>query len=186
MDRIVDLLTLAGVLALVALPVAVVVIGVLVWINRRRARAIKDWASRHGDLKRRLADVEALRREPVNLAEHPDHAAIRYLEELRLGVGDSVTILCDDPEAESTAKRMAIVCNGEWTQWQDRRFYGESIVQCLAKGVGAMRITPVDRTLTAPVPSMIREHLGDVVELGKPIQPIYGTAKRPAHGGYPG
>ena len=61
-DRIVDLLTLAGVLALVALPVAVVVIGVLVWINRRRARAIKDWAARHGDLKRRLADVEALRR----------------------------------------------------------------------------------------------------------------------------
>lgn len=61
-DRIVDLLTLAGVLALVALPVAVVVIGVLVWINRRRARAIKDWASRHGDLKRRLADVEALRK----------------------------------------------------------------------------------------------------------------------------
>ena len=61
-DRIVDLLTLAGVLALVALPVAVLVIGVLVWINRRRARAIKDWASRHGDLKRRLADVEALRK----------------------------------------------------------------------------------------------------------------------------
>lgn len=111
-------------------------------------------------LRRRLADVEALRREPVNLAEHPDHAAIRYLEELRLGEGDSVTILCDDPEAESTAKRMAIVCNGAWTQWQDRRFYGESIVQCLAKGVGAMRITPVDRTLTAPVPSIIREHIG--------------------------
>ena len=95
------------------------VIGALVWINRRRARAIKDWVARHGDLKRRLADVEALRREPVNLAEHPDHAAIRYLEELRLGEGDSVTILCDDPEAESTAKRMAIVCNGAWTQWQD-------------------------------------------------------------------
>jgi hypothetical protein len=56
------LLTLAGVLALVALPVAVIVIGVLVWINRRRARAVKDWAARHGDLKRRLADVEALRR----------------------------------------------------------------------------------------------------------------------------
>lgn len=60
-DRIVDLLTLAGVLALVALPVAVIVIGVLVWINRRRARAVKDWAARHGDLKRRLSDVEALR-----------------------------------------------------------------------------------------------------------------------------
>lgn len=64
-DRIVDLLTLAGVLALVALPVAVVVIGVLVWINRRRARAIKDWAARHGELKRRLADVEALRSDGV-------------------------------------------------------------------------------------------------------------------------
>jgi hypothetical protein len=161
-DRIVDVLTLAGVLALVALPVAVIVIGVLVWINRRRARAIKDWAARHGDLKRRLADVEALRRaEPINLAEHPDHAAIRYLEELRLGEGDSVTILCDDPEAESAAKRMAIVCNGAWTQWEDRRFYGESIVQCLAKGVHTMRIMQVDRTLTAPVPSMIRDHLGD-------------------------
>lgn len=163
------LLKLAVALALVALPVAVIVIGALVAINRRRARALKDWAARHGEIKRRLADVEALRRaeqgklqrEPINLAEHPDHAAIRYLEELRLGEGDSVTILCDDPEAESTSKRMAIVCIGAWTQWQERRFYGESIVQCLARGVGAMRITPVDRTITAPVPPMIREHVGD-------------------------
>ena len=82
-DRIVDLLTLAGVLALVALPVAVLVIGVLVWINRRRARAIKDWASRHGDLKRRLADVEALRR---GVPGHDEpHAAVPSMIREHLG-----------------------------------------------------------------------------------------------------
>ena len=66
MDRLVDLLVVAGVLAMVALPVAVLVIGVLVSINRRRSHAVKVWMARHDDLKRRLADVEALRkRDPV-------------------------------------------------------------------------------------------------------------------------
>lgn len=174
--------------------------GVATVIAAEALRSLSGWRDSVAveTLKRRLADVEALRRgEAVNLAEHPDHAAIRYLEELRLGEGDSVTILCDDPEAESTAMRMAIVCNGAWTQWEDRRFYGESIVQCLAKGVGAMRITPVDRTLTTPVPSMIREHIGadprewDRAYAEAGIMPVSEYVRRhsttrPVHGGYPG
>lgn len=62
MDRLVDLLVIAGVLAMVALPVAMLVIGVLVAINRRRSHAVKVWMARHDDLKRRLEDVEHLRR----------------------------------------------------------------------------------------------------------------------------
>lgn len=56
-----DLLALAALLAVLAMPVAVMVIGVLVLINRRRSRAIKDWQVRHGEIKRRLDDVERLR-----------------------------------------------------------------------------------------------------------------------------
>lgn len=115
-DRIVDLLTLAGVLALVALPVAVIVIGALVWINRRRARAIKDWVARHGELKRRLADVEALRRKhPAPHNWGPERDDVSTCKD------------CGD-----------VTVNGaQFATARDR---------CPARD---------------PVPSMIREHLGD-------------------------
>ena len=131
MDRLVDLLVVAGVLAMVALPVAVLVIGVLVSINRRRSHAVKVWMARHGDLKRRLADVEALRkRDPVPGVYREDQGR------------------CDVPPAG----------------WDCTRAPGHD-GPCAA------------------VPSMIREHLGDIVEPGEPIRPIYA---RPVHGGYPG
>lgn len=159
------------------LALALVVVSLaLAWATRMAWRLmcnLRDEEVEHAHTRRRLADVEAIRqREPVNLAEHPDRAAMRFLEELRMGEGDSVTILCDDPEADSTAKRMAIVCNGAWTQWEDRRFYGESIVQCLARGAQAMRITPVDRTLVPDQP--IKPHL-KAVDAGGCAPPIIVT-----------
>lgn len=94
-----------------------------------------------------IADGEALRdllatpspapavAEAVNLEEAPEIAAIRYLNDLRGEYGSSVTILCDDEEAMSRDKQMAIEVCSDWTQWAPRRFYGESILQCAAKAV---------------------------------------------------
>jgi hypothetical protein len=79
------------------------------------------------------AQVERAR----DTAEMPEVAAMRYIEQLRAEEGDSVTILCDDPEAESADRRLAIDCNGAWTDWRERRFYGESVLQCLALAVTA-------------------------------------------------
>jgi len=32
---------------------------------------------------------------------------------------------------------MAVDCIGEWTDWIDQRFYGESVIQCIAKAAAA-------------------------------------------------
>ncbi len=94
----------------------------------------------HSDALARIAALEAENarlREPVNLCETPEVAAMRYIEQLRADEGDSVTILCDDPEADSRDKRLAVECCGAWTDWRELRFYGESVLQCLAKAITA-------------------------------------------------
>lgn len=74
--------------------------------------------------------------EPINLEEAPEVAAMRYIEQLRAGHG-SVSILCDDEEANTREEATAVDCIGDWTNWQERRFYGETIIQCLAKAAVA-------------------------------------------------
>lgn len=142
-DHILNLAMTAGVLCLIATPVLAIILAGLVGWGRGLADRNAAQAVTISGLERRLADVTAIRaKEPVNLAEHPDHAAMRYIEQLRAGEGDSVTVLCDDPEAESTAARLAVECVGAWTQWEPRRFYGESVLQCLAKAAVAQLETP--------------------------------------------
>lgn len=96
-------------------------------------------------------EVEKARAEvSVNQCEMPEVAAMRYIESLRSDYG-TVTILPDNDEANTKAEQMAIDCCGEWTNWQDQRFYGESVIQCLAKAVGvraksvAIRATEVTK-----------------------------------------
>ena len=79
------------------------------------------------------ASVE--REETKNTAEMPEVAAIRYLNDLRGTCGASITILCDDEEAWTRDKQMAVEVCSDWTDWAPRRFYGESILQCAAKAV---------------------------------------------------
>ncbi len=187
-DRIVDLLTLAGVLALVALPVAVIVIGVLVWINRRRARAIKDWAARHGDLKRRLADVEAIRSDgvvravtlrgkPVEVHTRGDFikvGAFRYSTDL-LAEGIQTPDDClARIQANGDVVEVTIFRVSEIRKMLEcGRAFGDPLTP--APGVyredqGRCEVPPAGWDCTrepghdgpcAAVPSMIREHLGD-------------------------
>ncbi|MFN7128244.1 MAG: hypothetical protein ACK4OJ_04190 [Brevundimonas sp.] len=61
----------------------------------------------------------------------------RLIEALRTDEGDCVTIAADDPEATDADDRMAVDCNGAWTDWNDRRFKGATVLQCLTKAVSA-------------------------------------------------
>jgi hypothetical protein len=81
--------------------------------------------------------ADAVAKAELLLAAKPEVAAMRYIEILRADEGDTVTILCDDPEAWTNDKRLAVECNGGWTDWRNVRFYGESVVQCVAKAVCA-------------------------------------------------
>ena len=83
-----------------------------------------------------IAENERLR----NTCEAPEAAAMRYIEALRSNYG-SVTILPDNEDADYRDQQTAIDCCGEWTNWQDQRFYGETVLQCLAKAIGVMNRT---------------------------------------------
>jgi hypothetical protein len=73
-------------------------------------------------------------------------AQIKYMEAcveiwtainwLRDGPADSVTILCDNEEPPPLN---AIECNADWTGFEDMRFEGNSIMECLEKAVAEKR-----------------------------------------------
>ncbi len=54
---------------------------------------------------------------------------VDLIDALRAEEGDSVTILCDNPDAGSAN---AVECNGYWTNWKDRRFEGKSVLEALS------------------------------------------------------
>lgn len=83
------------------------------------------------------AERDALESYVVNACEMPEVAAMRYIDQLRADKGDSVIILSENPGDLDSSYRTAIDCNGAWTDWRDRRFTGESVIQCLAKAVTA-------------------------------------------------
>lgn len=73
------------------------------------------------------------------VAEHPAPDALRAIEMLRASEGDSVTILCNNPEATDLDDAMAVVCCGQWTDWKDRRFYGRDVSDALSKALDALQ-----------------------------------------------
>ena len=48
------------------------------------------------------------------------------LSRLREGEGSSVTLLCDNPDFNGQPNNAIEVC-GEWTNWEDRRFTGDTL-----------------------------------------------------------
>jgi hypothetical protein len=72
----------------------------------------------------------------TNTCETTESATVRYINHLRGHEGDSVTILCDNPDFNGQPN-CAILCNGEWTDYDDLRFAGETVLQCLARACEA-------------------------------------------------
>jgi hypothetical protein len=59
--------------------------------------------------------------------------------ELTSDEGDAVTILSENPEGNGPDNR-AIECCGDWTEWEDERFYSQHTVDCLEAAVKAKRV----------------------------------------------
>lgn len=57
------------------------------------------------------------------------------IEWLRAVEGDSVEILCDNPDPDTRDRQCGVNCNGEWTHWAPEIYYGESVLAALEKAV---------------------------------------------------
>lgn len=56
------------------------------------------------------------------------------IETLRSGEeGDSVTLCASNPDFGGPND--VVICNGAWTAWEDRRFEGDSVFDCLTKAI---------------------------------------------------
>lgn len=56
---------------------------------------------------------------------------VRLIDELRRDEGDSVTFISDNPDFNGQPN-CAIVCNGDWTGYEDRRFAADTILDALS------------------------------------------------------
>ncbi len=64
---------------------------------------------------------------------------LRLIHALRAEEGDEVTIFCDNPDPGASSKANAVQCCGEWTNWIDRRFDGDSLTEALKAAAEARR-----------------------------------------------
>lgn len=56
---------------------------------------------------------------------------VRLIDLLRSQEGDDVTILCDNPDFNDQPN-CAVVCNGDWTEYKDHRFVGDTVLDALS------------------------------------------------------
>src|SRR6185437_13396263 len=58
------------------------------------------------------------------------------IDELRAEDGCSIQLLCDNPDPPP---KNAVNVSGDWTNWEDRRFEGETLIDCLRAAAAAKR-----------------------------------------------
>lgn len=63
---------------------------------------------------------------------------LSLLNELREGEGDTVTLMCDNPDFNGLPDR-AVECCGHWTDWHTERFQADTLHECLWLAVKAKR-----------------------------------------------
>lgn len=74
----------------------------------------------------------------MNMEEANALTFVGAIDALRAKEGDSVTILCDNPDFNGQPN-CAIECSGEWTNWEPRRFAGDTVLSCLCAATAARR-----------------------------------------------
>lgn len=78
----------------------------------------------------------------VGFADSMDEAVetLELINELRGQEGNGVGIACDNPDFGGPAS--AVVANGEWTNWEDRSFFGPTVLDALREARDAMKAAP--------------------------------------------
>ena len=71
----------------------------------------------------------------------------RLIDVLRAGEGDSVEILCDNPDFNGQPN-CAIVCCGDWTGWLHKRFAADTVLDALSMAM-TERALPSPRKVIA-------------------------------------
>ena len=89
------------------------------------------------EIASRLTEAQ---REPAGFRRASDAEAVeiwRAIETLTEGEGNSVNVLCPNPDFNGLPN-YAIECNGDWTDWQERRFAHDSQVECFRLAIRAL------------------------------------------------
>lgn len=73
--------------------------------------------------------------------------AWNLVERLRASEGNSVSLVCDNPDFNGQPNN-AIDCCGDWTGWEDKRFTGETILDVLRSAHEAMERIELARLST--------------------------------------
>lgn len=63
--------------------------------------------------------------------------AWNLVEALRAPEGHIVTLICDNPDFNGQPNS-AVECRGDWTDWDDQRFTGDTILDALQAAHAAM------------------------------------------------
>lgn len=73
--------------------------------------------------------IEQIRREeaPPN---RPEAETLRLMDILRSQEADSVTLCSDNPDFNGQPNCL-VICNGDWTGWEDRRFQADTVLDAL-------------------------------------------------------
>lgn len=58
---------------------------------------------------------------------------------LRRDQGNTLTLLCDNEEAETSDQQCAVEICAEFTEWKPQRFYGETVLAALWSAYKAAR-----------------------------------------------
>ena len=73
---------------------------------------------------------------PLPMKRSDGDFILEALNLLRSEEGSSVTILCDNPDFNGQPDR-AIICCGDWTDWEDRRFSSDRLTDCFIQALRA-------------------------------------------------
>lgn len=77
-------------------------------------------------------------------------ALVATINYLRADEGDTVSLLCDNPDFSGQPSN-AVECNGGWTDWTDKRFNGDSLFAALNNAALAKAVATKTLAPTAPV-----------------------------------
>jgi hypothetical protein len=107
----------------------------LMELQQRQARELEECQKYHAP---RIAELERLNIEAQNRIGDV-LVVIGDIEQCRCVEGDSITILCDNPEADDANKQSAVEASGDYTGYEPQRFYGRTWEAALHEAANAAR-----------------------------------------------
>lgn len=86
--------------------------------------------------------VKVTKKQPMAKEPEPDEPKTSVIEDINhllMEEGNSITLLCDNPEADKLDEQSAIEVNCGFTRWITRRYYGSSWQEAVSKAASDSR-----------------------------------------------